>query len=449
MMEIVPFVDPGLGNSSYLLVVEEQAVVVDPWRDPEPYLAEVERRGLHLTTVLETHLHADFVSGARELQAEGASLLAPRDAELAFPYRPVEDGLEITVAGLTIRAVATPGHTPEHMAYLVLDGEDPLALFSGGALIPGGVARPDLLGAEHTGPLARAAYRSITRRLLALPDDLSVHPTHGAGSFCSSGSGGERATTIGAERRTNPLLAATDEDAFAQRLLAGLGSFPPYFLELRGVNRAGPPVHGRGAPPLPELDAAGVEEARAAGAELVDVRDIHAFAAGHVPGSLSIPWRDQFAVWLGWLVARSRPLVFVADGSVDRRALVWAARTVGFEELVGEVSGGVEAWAAAGRRLKDLPLLTPDEVGPDRTVLDVRQRAEWEDGHLEDAVHVELGALPDHPGELSGAPILAHCGHGERAMTAASLLARAGHADVAALLGGPDDLAAAGRSVMT
>lgn len=447
MMEIIPFVDPGLGNSSYLLVVEEQAVAIDPWRDPEPYLAHAEERGLYLTTVLETHLHADFVSGGRELQAEGASLLAPRDARLAFPHRPVDDGLEITVAGLTIRAVATPGHTPEHVAYLVLDDEDPLALFSGGALIPGGVARPDLLGAEHTGPLARAAYRSITQRLLDLPDDLAVHPTHGAGSFCSSGTSQERTTTIGGERRANPLLAAGDEEGFARRLLGGLGSFPPFFLELRDVNRAGPPIHGREAPPLPGLDVVGVEEARAAGAELVDVRDIHAFAAGHVPGSLSIPWRDQFAVWLGWLVPRARPVVFVADGSVDRRALAWAARVVGFEELLGELSGGVQAWAAAGRRLEDLSLMTPDEVGPDRTVLDVRQRAEWAEGHLEDAVHMELGTIPDRAGELSGTPVLAHCGHGERAMTAASLLARTGHPDVAALLGGPEDLAAAGRSV--
>lgn len=441
--QIVPVVDEGLGNSSYVVGLGDgSALVVDAARDPAPYLAVARDRGWRLRFALETHLHADFVSGSRQLTAAGATVVASAGAPLAYPAKHLADGDELDTGGLVFRAIATPGHTPEHVAYLAMDGDVALAVFTGGTLIVGGVARPDLLGDSQTVPLARAAYRSIHDRLLTLPDDVPLYPTHGAGSFCSTGGGRRRTTTIGDERANNPLLQIADEDTFVAQLLGGLGTYPPYFLELRDVNRAGPVVYDSDGPPLTALDVERVDSAVAAGAEVIDVRDIVAFAAGHVPGSLSIPMRDQFGPWLGWLVDRNRPLVIVADDSVDRRRLVWAALTVGYDRIVGELGGGVAAWTAAGRRLREVALVDGARVDAKRRIVDVRQRSEWEAGHVPGATHIELGALPRELSRVGDSPVLVHCGHGERAMTAASVLLRSDHDDVAVLTGGPEDLLA-------
>jgi len=439
---VIPIVDEGLGNSAYLVDLGDGgALVVDPERDPRPYLAELERRRLRVRFVVETHLHADFVSGARELVALGAELWAPAGSALTHRHRPLHDNEEIDIGGLVMRVLATPGHTPEHLSYLLLDGPVPTGLLSGGTLMTGGVARTDLLSPDQTESLARAAYRSIKERLFTLPDHLAVYPTHGAGSFCSVGSGSERTTTIGAERRSNPLFANDpDEDQFVRRLLAGYGTYPPYFLELREVNRAGPQVYGTHPPALLPLSVEEVETAISDGAEVVDVRSSAFFSAGHVPRSLSNPWRSQFATWLGWLVPRDRPVVFVADHGVDSENLVWAALTVGFERIVGELAGGIEAWVEAGRPVSRIPLI--DHSDGDRRILDVRQESEHRSGHLPDALHVELGALADAVDDLPPGGLLVHCGRSERAMTAASLLTRAGRPDVAVFKGGPDRLGA-------
>jgi len=295
--EIVTIVDEGLGNSSYLVDLGDgSALVVDPARQPGPYLAEAEHRGLRITTAVETHLHADFLSGSRELAARGAQVVAARAAGLEHPHYGLLAGERLDVGGLTLEALATPGHTPEHLAYLLSDGASPVALFSGGSLLVGAVARTDLISPEQTEILARSLYRSIRDQLLSLPDDLAVYPTHGAGSFCSVEPGGERVTTIGRERTSNPLLAAVDEDAFVARLLGGFGSFPPYFLELREVNRRGPHLYGEW-PVLNPLEPATVRDLVENGEEVVvvDARQVDAFAAGHIHGSVSIPLRPQFA----------------------------------------------------------------------------------------------------------------------------------------------------------
>ncbi len=442
-MDVVPVVDEGLGNSAYLVDLGDGgALAVDAQRDVRPYLGELGRRRLTPRFALETHLHADFISGSGELAAAGAQLLAPAGSDLAVPHRRLHDHDEVQLGGLTLRAIATPGHTPEHLAYLLLDGSQPLGVFTGGTLMAGGVARTDLLSPAQTEPLARAAYRSIHERLFTLPDDLPVHPTHGGGSFCSVGSGGEHTTTIGRERASNPLVADdADEETFVRRLLGGLGSFPPYFLELREVNRAGPPVVGVPSPALRSLSVDEVEAAAGDGAVVVDVRRIDAFAAGHIPGALSNPWRTQFATWLGWLVPRTTPVVFVADEGIDRADLVWAALTIGFERLVGELAGGMRAWNAAGRDVDQLPLVGRRGAAG-RVVVDVRQRSEYRSSHVPGAVHVELGSLAESTESVPEGPLLVHCGHGERAMSAASLLQRAGHPDVVVLAGGPQDLGA-------
>jgi glyoxylase-like metal-dependent hydrolase (beta-lactamase superfamily II)/rhodanese-related sulfurtransferase len=433
MSAIHPVVDEGLGNSSYLVDAGDgRALVVDPVRDPTPYLELAHQRRLRITHAVETHLHADFVSGSRELAAHGARVVAARAAGLRFPHQGLDDEEELDLGGLRLRAVATPGHTPEHLAWLLLDGARPLALFSGGALLVGGVARTDLISPDQTEPLARAAWRSL-QRLRALPDALPVYPTHGAGSFCSAPGNAERTTTMGAERAHNPLLAAPDEDAFAERLLGGLGSFPPYFLLLREVNRHGPRLLGERDRALPELPVEQVRRLLEDGAVLVDVRSARAFAAGHPAGALSIALRPAFATWLGWLVEADRPLVFVLGREQDRAELLRQCHKIGYERLAGELAGGMAAWRAAGLPEGHVEQVAPGEVvGP---VLDVRQASEIALGHLPGAATVELGALEGGEG-LPAGPLTVMCGHGQRAMTAASLLARAGRRDLRVAMGG-------------
>jgi len=443
----VALVDEGLGNSSYLVDLGDgRALVVDPERDPGPYLAAAQRRGLTVAYAAETHLHADFVSGSRELAAQGAQVLAAAAGGTGFPHRGLGDGDEADLGGLTLRALATPGHTPEHLAYLILDAGRPLALFSGGSLLVGAVARTDLIGPERTGELARALWRSLHERILTLPDDLPVFPTHGAGSFCSAPAGAERTTTIGREKAGNPLLAAPGEDAFVKMLLGGLGSYPPYFLRLREVNRRGPAVYGAGPPALARLGAGEVRRVVGDGALIVDVRPVAAFAAGHVPGSLSIPLREAFATWLGWLADAGRPLVFVLGQDQDRDDVVRQALNVGYEYLAGELAGGIAAWQAAGLPVRRIPLVPAAAAGG--MVVDVRQDAEFAAGHLPGARHAELGTLAGIPPEPG--PLTLMCGRGERAMTAASILAAAGREDLAVAVGGPADWAAvSGRSLQT
>jgi hydroxyacylglutathione hydrolase len=437
---VVPhaFVDEGLGNSSYLVELGDgRALLVDPGRHPGRYIAEADRRGLDLAFALETHLHADFVSGARELGALGASLLGPRDAHHEFAVRGLVDGDELDLGGLTLRAIGTPGHTPEHLAYLLLDGPSPVALFTGGSLLVDSVARTDLIHPDQTDALARSLWRSLHERILVLPDDLSVYPTHGAGSFCSAPAGGERTTTIGREKRANPLLAATDEDAFVKQLVGGLGTYPPYFLRLRQVNRDGPLLYGPGDGSLPSIRPEDVRRLLGAGGWVVDVRSVDAYARGHVPGSVSNVLRAQFASWLGWVVPFGAPVVFVVDDATDIADLVRQSRNIGYEQLFGTLAGGVKGWTSAGYALDTTPLCAVEEVsGP---VLDVRQRGEYDAGHVPGADHVELGYFVD--ASPPAGPVAVMCGHGERAMTAASLLALGGGRDVTVLVGGPDDWA--------
>jgi glyoxylase-like metal-dependent hydrolase (beta-lactamase superfamily II)/rhodanese-related sulfurtransferase len=444
MPSIHPVVDEGLGNSGYVVELGDgRALVLDPARDPTPYLELARWRRLQIAHVAETHLHADFLTGSRELAAAGgAQVLAPRASRLGFAHRGLEDGEEADLGGLTLRALATPGHAPEHVSYLLLDGARPVAVFTGGALLVGTVARTDLAGPERAEPLARAAYRSLHQRLLSLPDELAVYPTHGAGSFCSAPIGGGRTTTIGAERRHNRLLAAPDEDAFVAELLAGFGSYPPYFLRLRERNRAGPELLGRDWKVVPLLSNDRVRAHLADGGPLVDARPVTTFAAGHIPGALSIALRPAFASWLGWLLDDTQRLVFVLDEDQDRGELARQCRTIGYDHLAGELAGGMAAWRAASLPEAQLSVVEAGQLDDEPgVVLDVRQASEVADGHLPDAVTVELGALAGDrpPAELPEGPISVMCAHGERAMTAASLLERAGHKDLRVVYGGPRD----------
>ena len=321
-------------------------------------------------------------------------------------------------------------------------------MFTGGSLIVGSAARTDLLGAERAEQLAHAQYRSL-QRLMLLPDQTAVWPTHGAGSFCSAPPGAERTSTIGRERATNPMLQLSDADAFARALLGSLGSHPAYFHRLAEVNRRGPAVLDPDAAVPPRLGVAEVCRLRRAGAIVVDVRPVPDYAAGHVPAVVSIPLRPQFATWLGWLVPPEVPLVVVRNPDQDIQEVAWQALKIGYERLAGELDGGMPAWVAAGEPVATTELVTAEAVDA-RRVLDVRQDTEFREGHLPDAVHIELGGLAAAADQLQKTPTVVMCGHGERAAGAASLLERAGHHDLAVLLGGPQDWArTTGRPLMT
>lgn len=339
--------------------------------------------------------------------------------------------------------MATPGHTPDHLAYLLVERSRPVGLFSGGSLMVGALGRTDLLGDERRDALARELFRALRSEILRLPDDLPVYPTHGAGSFCAAPAGSARTTTIGTERASNPLLTIEDEDEFVDALTSELGSFPPYFRQLPELNRRGPRLY----PSLPALARLDIESARrhiAGGATLIDARSLAHFARAHPLGAISIVLRPVFASWLGWLVALDRPLVFLLDDDTARGELVRQCLTVGHDDLVGEIDGGMTAWASAGLPTGSIPLVAAGEVAD--VVLDVRQAAEWSAGHVPGAIHVELGDVPD--AEVPNGPTTVMCGHGERAMTAASILEARGHHDLSVLDGGPGDWQeATGREV--
>lgn len=441
---ITSFVNEGLGHTSFLVDLGDgTALVVDPARLPDAQRAEAMRRGLRIAFTADTHTHADYISGSADLVAEvGAEFLAPAAADLQRAYTGLRGGDERVMGAFTLRAVATPGHTPDHLAYLLLEGGDPVALFSGGSLMVGSVGRTDLLGPEQADELARELYRSLQSSVMTLPDTVAVYPTHGAGSFCSAPSGGERTSTIGRERAANPMLAVSDENEFVRRLLGAIGTFPSYFSRLPALNQAGPRHYGQ-LPGLPALAPEDVESMRAAGAVVIDVRPVEHYADAHIPGSLSIQLRPVFASWLGWLVEPGVPVIFVLDEGQDREDLVRQCLTIGVEDLAGELTGGLEAWVAAGRSTASIAIVGPGELRG--TVLDVRQDNEFAAGHVPHAAHVELGALAHAP--VPSGPLTTMCGHHERAMTGASILEGRGVGELAVLWDGFGGWTEAGHPV--
>jgi glyoxylase-like metal-dependent hydrolase (beta-lactamase superfamily II) len=444
-------VDDGLGNTCYLLDLGDGgALVVDPSRDLRFVRVAAERAGLRIRFVADTHLHADFLSGAVQLaHDDGAEVLASAAGHREFGHRGLVDGDEVDLGGVVLAAMATPGHTDEHLSFVLSDGSSPLGVFTGGCLIVGSAARTDLLGADRAEGLARAQYRSL-QRLAMLPGETAVWPTHGAGSFCSAPPGADRTSTIGRELATNPLLQAPDSEAFVETLLGSLGSYPPYFRRLGEINRRGPgildtPRVGR----LAALSVPALQRLRSDGAVVVDVRPVPRYASAHIPGAVSIPLRSQFATWLGWLTSLDDSLIVVRDADQDAEEIVWQAVKIGYEGIVGELAAGMDAWIAAGEPIARSELVTPDQLG-DRRLLDIRQLPEFAGGHVPAARHVELGSLAQAAGRLPDEPVVVMCGHGERAAGAASLLERAGHHNVAVFRGGPDDWArATGRPLET
>lgn len=426
--------DEALGNTSYLVDIGGgSALSVDPRRDVDDHLALAARLDLRVVAVLETHLHADFVSGARELAAAtGAQVYAAEDAALGTPHVPLRSGARITLGDTTVEIIATPGHTPEHIALLV-EGGGARMLFSGGSLIVGGVARTDLSGSDRTEELARAQFHSL-RALDALDDDTLLCPTHGAGSFCSTGAARSATSTLGAERSPGSLFAITDEDTFVAALIAGFGSYPRYFAHLRDVNQAGARLLSA-LPPVAELSAEDARTAIDGGAWLIDGRAIKDWGRAHPTGAISIEVHPDFASWLGWVVPFDAAIVLVLDPAQVADALR-LARRIGYDGVVGWLP--FDAWQSAGLPVSSVASVTPEEAAgraaDGAVLLDVRQDAEVAVDRITGATHLELGDI------IAGArpastDVVTYCAHGPRGATAASLLERDGFR-VAGLRGG-------------
>ena len=292
-MFIKQFVDEGLGNSSYLIGSEATglAAVIDPQRDVDRYLQVAEGLGLRLTYALDTHLHNDFISGARELSAQrGLIVGASAEARLEFEHQPLQAGALLSLGDVTIGVLATPGHTPEHISFTAtpIGQSTPSAIFTGGALIVGGAARTDLLGPDLTERLSRQLYHTLHDQLLRLPDDVTVYPTHGAGSFCSAPVSAERSTTIGRERQWNSLIQAASEEEFIAQALRNLPDYPTYFRHMRPINQRGPRVLN-GLPVLEPLSPESVQRQMTRGVAVIDARPAYEFMAAHIPESYGIP----------------------------------------------------------------------------------------------------------------------------------------------------------------
>ncbi len=443
-----------LGNNSYIVGSQEDGVaaVVDPVRDVDIYTGVASELGVKILYALETHIHNDFISGARELAARiGAKVCSGASGGLVYPHVPMKDGDEIDLGRLKIRAIHTPGHTPEHMSYIATDtegGSSPQVVFTGGALMAGGAARVDLMGDQIAGFLGKWQYRSLHNKLLTLPDDVQVYPTHGGGSFCSAGlpseGGGE--TTIGNERRFNPLAQTGSEEEFLEIALSGLGSYPVYYKRMSHINRMGPKLLG-GLPMLSSLSPQEVlvytESKRAIP---IDVRHPAGFSEAHIPDSYSIPFGSNFATWVGWVVPWESSLVMVTDDSSVHEEMVRQLIRIGYDQLVGYLDGGIKAWLDKGYPAKSLTRMPLDEFhgiwakGEVPMLLDVRQHSEWEAFHAKDAINIELGALQEHlEGLPRGLQLATICAAGFRSSTAASILQRAGWEDVINLDGGSDE----------
>jgi hydroxyacylglutathione hydrolase len=431
------FLEEGLAQCSYLVACDRtrEAAVVDPRRDIDVYLEAAARHGLTVTCAIETHTHADFVSGARELSALGARVVSGPGADLQFPAHEAAHGESLRVGQLAIHVLHTPGHTPEHISLLVREPERPARVLTGDTLFVGAVGRPDLLGSEQMRALADALHASLFDTLLALGDDVEVHPGHSAGSLCGAGIGHEPHSTIGRERRFNPLLQLRRREAFVAAVLDDLPETPPYFARMKRINRLGPALRdlARGVAPARALDAGDAAALLDDGALLVDMRGPQAFAAGHPTGALNLGFGARIGYWAGWLVPAGSKLVLLAGDAAQTVEVTRQLLRVGLDEVCGYLDGGFAAWQRAGGAVSTVELVSANQLrdrmrrGTRQTIVDVRTRREYEAGHIDQAINIPLGELPDRAGELRGRPAAATvCESGYRSSLAASLLLRAG-----------------------
>ena len=436
-----------LAHASYMLGSGGEAAVVDPQRDVDLYLKVAEEQNLKIQHIFETHLHADFVSGHKELAARtGARIYIGARADAAFPHVPLTDGVEVRIGTVRVRVLETPGHTLESVCFVVIDEEkssQPRAVLTGDTLFIGDVGRPDLSRTHSPQQLAALLYQSLHQKLLALPDATLVYPAHGAGSLCGRAMRAERSSTIGTERLTNYALQIASQEEFVRQLTTNLPTRPDYFLEDAEINRSGATALTE-LPPLAPISAEELQALLNAGANVLDVRPGDEFAAGHVPGSINIALAGQFASWAGGIFGiHSRPaLVAETDAQVEEARMRMAR--VGIEEVRGYLAGGFAAWKKAGLPVLVTPRISAVELqeklrAGSLAVLDVRGEGEWQAGHIAQAGHRALDTFPQGLPLLDDSrPVAVHCKSGYRSIIACGLLERAGYRNVVNVTGGFD-----------
>ncbi|MDQ6827979.1 MAG: MBL fold metallo-hydrolase [Gemmatimonadota bacterium] len=447
--------DEALAQASYLVACEacDEAIIVDPNRDVEQYIDMARREGVRIAHVTETHIHADFVSGARELAAAtGAQLWLSGEGGADWQYafakssgaRLLHDGDTITLGAVRVTAMHTPGHTPEHLTFLVTDGataETPVGALTGDFIFVGEVGRPDLLerAAGKAGSMevsARDLFRSLTR-FAALPDHLQIWPGHGAGSACGKSLGAMPQSTLGYERIANWALAPQSEEAFVQAVLEGQPEPPTYFARMKRVNRDGPPELGGFRRPTRVPDAS-LEKVVSDGSQVIDTRPAAQFAERYVPGTINISFNKAFPTWAGWLVRYDEPLYLIADES-QLDATVRALAMIGVDNAAGWFATSA---VAAESHAQSVPQMTVAELATrvarnEVTVVDVRGRSEWEEGHLPGVINIPVGHLRERIAELPrDKPLVMQCQGGGRSAIAASVALALGMTDVINLVDG-------------
>src|SRR6202162_5730928 len=443
-----------LAHASYVIGSESEAAGIDPQRDVDIYLKAADEQNLKIRHIFETHLHADFVSGHKELAARtGAKIYIGAQANAEFPHVPLTDDYEVKIGALRIRALETPGHTPESVCLVITEvsaddekSAHPCAVLTGDTLFIGDVGRPDLSKMHTPQQLAGLLYDSLHKKLLSLPDAVVVYPAHGAGSLCGRSMRAERSSTIGTERLTNNALQIRSREEFIAQLTANLPARPDYFLEDAEINRSGAATLTE-LPPLPALSPAEMRALLEEHANVLDVRPGDDYAAGHVPGSINIALSGQFASWAGGILGiHSKPILIGETDAQIEEARMRLTR-VGIEELRGYLAGGIAAWQKAR-----LPVLKTAQISPQELnqklregslraadVLDVRREGEWQAGHIADVECRALDTFPHGLPAMDGSRSVAvHCKSGYRSMIACSLLERAGHRNVLNIEGGFD-----------
>ena len=428
-MDIQTVRTEGLGDSTYVLTHEGVAVVVDPQRDIDRFESILNETGAELRFVLETHLHNDYVSGGRDLARKaGGELVFPAGAAPVFRHRPAFHNEDLDGGLLTVRPLHTPGHTPEHMSYLVLIDGEPKAVFSGGSLLVGSAGRSDLLGDDRADSLARLQYISVNR-LARLSDEVGLYPTHGAGSFCTATTAGTHTSTIGDEKKTNPVLAYFDEDSFVEGHLSGLVPFPSYYRYMG-------PANITGVDPLQTYELAAIREddydRLETEATVIDARPMADFAHGHLPGSIAVELRDDFGVWVGWVVPYNAPLVLVMNPGQDTEEAVKQLARIGFDDVKGVITD-LDDWDTIldSYRLVNVDVFA-EAVAGGAQVLDVRAPNEWDSGSVTNSTMVYAPDVVDQtPDGLDpNRPVWIYCGSGFRASIAASTLEARGYEPV-------------------
>ena len=424
-VEVAAIDTPALGDRSYLAHDGEVALVIDPQRDIDRVLALAAARGVRITHVFETHLHNDYVTGGLALaRATGAAYHVNQADPVTFDRVPVTDGDVIEVSPvLRVRVLATPGHTFTHLSYALEAAGHPHAVFTGGSLLYGSTGRPDLLGRAHADELAHAQFASARRLAAELPEDAGVYPTHGFGSFCSATQSEGNSSSIGRERRVNPVLTL-DEDRYVTELLAGLDAFPAYYAHMGPANAAGPSGPDLTTPH--RADAAELKRRTEAGEWVVDLRARRAFAAGHVAGTLSFDLDGSFATYLGWLIPWGTPLTLLGSTPEQVAEAQRELVRIGIDRPAAAAAGHPGDWAG-GQPLRSYPVAGFADLEAVRhhrsvVILDVRRDQEWDASHIAGAVHIPIHQLPSRLAEVPAGEVWVHCEAGYRASVAASFL---------------------------